>query len=80
VSIEDLFMVGVGCDLVGGLFLARGLLISPVEVVDRAERFAGGNPVAMAGQIKSKADGEFGIVTLAVGFLLQAGAPFSLCY
>jgi len=43
-SIDDLFAVGVGCDLLGGWYLGRGLLVKPVEVVDRAATVTGANP------------------------------------
>jgi hypothetical protein len=73
VSLDDVFVVGVGCDLVGGWFLARGLLVNPVEVRERAASLTGGSPPVMAGMIRSKAEGEFGLAALTLGFLLQAG-------
>jgi hypothetical protein len=78
ISIDDAFVVGVSCDLVGGVFLARGLLAKPVKIAERASTIVGASPPVMAGLIKARADGEFGIAALALGFLLQAGGYLAL--
>lgn len=78
ISVDATFTVGVGCDLVGGFYLARGLLTKPVEIAERSATLLGHSPPVMAGLIKAKAEGEFGIAALALGFLLQAGGYLAL--
>jgi hypothetical protein len=78
ISLDDAFVVGVACDLMGGWFLGRGLLAKPVEVAERAANIVGASPPVMAGLIRARADGEFGLSTLALGFVLQAGGYLAL--
>jgi len=72
-SLGDVFIVGVAFDLLGGFYLARGLLAKPRDIARRTATLAGGNPTAAASQIEAGADGRVGLLSLAVGFLLQAG-------
>ena len=71
-SLDDAFVVGVGCDLVGGWFLGRALLTKPVVVRERAATRVGVSPPAMAGMIASQVDGEFGLVVLALALQTRA--------
>ncbi len=71
-SVDDLFTVGVGLDLVGGYFLGRGLLVQPIEIKRRSSAVIGHNPATMAGLIGSRADAEVGVAGLVAGFSIQA--------
>lgn len=71
-TVSDLFVLGIGVELVGAWLLARGLLASPTvlksfstvgaigvgDVVDRA---------------RNRVDAAFGVVYLLIGFLAQLG-------
>ena len=72
-SVGDLFIVGVAFDLLGGYYLARGLLLKPLDVAQWVATLTGGNPYAAASHITAAADARVGLLYLAVGFLLQAG-------
>jgi hypothetical protein len=71
-SVEDLFLVGVSLDLLGGYFLARGLLEHPptFELAMKPEAPTRGNMAAA--EIKADVDTRVGLAVLAVGFVLQA--------
>jgi hypothetical protein len=77
-SVEDAFTVGVSFDLLGGYLLGRGLLASPSEIAQRGSTRWGWNSADMIGQIQAGADGRVGLVSLAVGFSLQAGGYVAL--
>ena len=70
-SVDDLFTVGISFDLLGGYMLGRGLLASPTDIRMRSATVIGANPAAMLSQIAARADGEMGLLSLAIGFLLQ---------
>jgi hypothetical protein len=77
-SVDDSFTVGVSFDLLGGYLLGRGLLASPSQIARRASTTWGWNSADMIAQIQAGADGRVGLVSLAVGFLLQAGGYVAL--
>ncbi len=77
-SVEDLFTVGVGFDLFGGVYLGRGLLAKPDVIVARSGSYVGHSPPAMGGLIESRADGEIGLGSILAGFALQAGGYIAL--
>lgn len=77
-SVYDSFTVGVSFDLLGGYLLGRGLLASPSEIAQRGSTRWGWNSADMIGQIQAGADGRVGLVSLAVGFILQAGGYVAL--
>jgi len=77
-SVEDAFTVGVSFDLLGGYLLGRGLLASPSEIAQRGSTRWGWNPADMIGQIRAGADGRIGLVSVAAGFILQAGGYVAL--
>jgi hypothetical protein len=79
-SVGDAFTVGVSFDLLGGYLLGRGLLASPLDIARRNTRLwgAGFNASEAISQIKSGVDGRLGLVSLALGFLLQAGGYVAL--
>jgi len=70
---NDLFAVGLGCDLAGAYLLAQGLLTSPDAEYRRTmsqNSFASWNVRAA----EDRADGRAGVIGLCTGFLLQAVA------
>jgi hypothetical protein len=71
-SLEDLFVAGIGFDLAGALLLARGLLVDPREFVRRASSAWGVSSVSIGSQANNRIDASFGAAGLVVGFLLQA--------
>lgn len=76
VSIDDLFVVGIALDLIGGYLLARGLLSSPGDIGRRtnasAPRPSELNHHEASGHVQDRANGEIGLWTLGMGFVLQA--------
>jgi hypothetical protein len=81
-SVDDAFTVGVSFDLLGGFLLGRGLLARPLQIAVRnthvtvvGSRF---NAAEAVSQIQSRADASAGLVSLAIGFLLQAGGYVAL--
>jgi hypothetical protein len=76
-SVDDAFTVGVSFDLLGGFLLARGVLASPLQIAVRTTRptmWANSfNNAEAASQIRSRADASAGLVSLTIGFVLQAG-------
>jgi hypothetical protein len=79
-SVDDLFTLGVSFDLLGGYLLGRGLLASPLDIARRNTSLFGQglNASEAASQIRSRADAFVGLLSLAVGFLLQAGGYVAL--
>jgi hypothetical protein len=81
-SVEDAFTVGVSFDLLGGLLLARGVLASPLQIAVRTTRPTmwgnSFNNAEAASQLRSRADASAGLISLAIGFLLQAGGYVAL--
>lgn len=75
---DDVFTVGVSFDLLGGFLLGRGLLASPSQIAKRGSTRWGWNPADTIGQIQAGADGRVGLVSLGVGFVLQAGGYVAL--
>ena len=72
-SLADLFIVGVTFDVLGGYYLARGLLAQPRDIARRTASLFGGNPETPASQVAAGADARIGLVSLTIGFALQAG-------
>ena len=73
-SVEDLFVVGISLDIVGGALLGLGLLSSSTEIALRSSSYTGYSPPLAISQSKAKVDGVFGLFALLSGFLLQAVA------
>jgi hypothetical protein len=71
-SFEDLFVIGIGLDIIGAYLLGRGLLASSFEIARRATSYTGYSPPLAISQIADKVDGAIGLGTLLVGFVLQA--------
>jgi hypothetical protein len=71
-AVADLFVVGLGFDLVGGWFLARGLIARPGIIVQRNATFLGSSAPGAFAAAEDRVDGQFGVAALMFGFLLQA--------
>jgi hypothetical protein len=74
-SVDDFFTVGVSFDLLGGYLLGRGLLSTPQSIARRNTNpfQASFNAAEAVSQVRSRADAQVGLVSLATGFVLQAG-------
>jgi hypothetical protein len=79
-SVDNLFTVGVSFDLLGGYLLGRGLLSTPGEIARRNTNpfQASFNAAEAVSQVRSRADAQVGLVSLMIGFLLQAGGYVAL--
>ena len=73
-AVSDLFVVGLGFDLVGAWLLARGLIAKPDVIVMRITSFwgAGMDPASGFAAAEDRVDGSFGVWVLVAGFGLQA--------
>jgi hypothetical protein len=70
-SIEDLFLAGLGFDVAGAVLLGRSLLKSPAEARRRTGMWVEFNAADLAAAARERADAIFGIIGLATGFVLQ---------
>lgn len=71
-SVYDLFVVGIALDLVGAFLVARGLLVSPVDLGGMSGRSVGAiDAKVMAERLADRVHAEAGLLSLALGFLLQ---------
>lgn len=70
-AIEDVFAAGIGCDIAGAWFLARGFIASPDQIKLAGTTTLGGNPEAWARGVRDRVDAMFGIRWLAIGFSVQ---------
>lgn len=71
-AVTDLFVVGLGLDLVGGWLLARGLIARPGVIVHRHTSYWGSDAPGAYAAAEDRVDGVFGVGSLMLGFLLQA--------
>jgi hypothetical protein len=71
-ALEDLFALGLGCDIAGGILLARGLLSTPETIARRATSFYGVSPPTAVAMAQDNVDSRVGLGALLLGFLLQA--------
>ena len=69
-SIEDLFLAGLGFDVAGAVLLGRSLLWSPADARRRTGMWIGFNAADLAAAARDRADAIFGIFGLATGFVL----------
>lgn len=77
-TVDDVFVVGVSFDLLGGYLLGRGLLVSPSQISQRGTTHWGWNSADMIAHIRGVADARLGLCSLAIGFALQAGGYVAL--
>jgi hypothetical protein len=73
-SVEDLFVVGISCDIAGAYLVSRGLISSPVQIARRTVALWGGNRRTAIEQAEDRVRGQFGLGALVFGFGLQAVA------
>jgi hypothetical protein len=71
-AVTDLFVVGLGFDLVGAWLLARGLIDRPNIIIKRHTTYWDFNSVAASSAARDRVDGQCGILSLIVGFSFQA--------
>lgn len=69
-SIADLFVVGLGVELVGAWLIARGLLI-PLPALKTFGTHAGIGVADVVDRARNRIDGQFGVALLLLGFALQ---------
>jgi hypothetical protein len=69
---QDLFLVGISIDLLGGFLLGRGLLSRSQDVVRRAMHFPTLNHEAIVADVRDGTDAVMGLACLLIGFLTQA--------
>jgi hypothetical protein len=68
----DVFALGIGLDIAGGYLVARGLLVSPGEILRRSlndEHYF--IPDATASMIADRVDAQIGLILLLGGFATQ---------
>jgi hypothetical protein len=71
-SVTDLFVVGLGFDISGAIFLARGLLVSPEIIAKLSSTYLDMNSGDAVDRCRNRIDAAFGVGCLVVGFVLQA--------
>lgn len=71
-GIEDLSTFGLGLDIAGAFLLTRGLLASPSQIALNSMTFFGYTHGIVTRLAEDKVAGQFGLVALIAGFLLQA--------
>lgn len=69
-TITDLFVVGLGVELVGAWLVARGLLLSP-SMLKSFGTWAGIGPADVVDRARNRIDARFGIFFLMAGFAVQ---------
>lgn len=69
-TITDLFVVGLGVEIVGAWLIARGLLI-PLPALKNFGTHAGIGVAAVVDRARNRIDGQFGVALLLLGFTLQ---------
>jgi hypothetical protein len=71
-AIDDLFVVGLGLDIVGAYLLGRGLLMSVIEIARRSASWVGYSSIDAVNLVRDRLDGVAGLTALLAGFTLQA--------
>jgi hypothetical protein len=71
VSINDLFVVGLGIEIAGAVLLARGLLIGPAAMAS-LNTWQGIERGAATERCRNWVDAAFGVSYLVTGFMFQA--------
>jgi hypothetical protein len=70
-SVTDLFLVGLALDISGAILLAKGLLLSP-RALSRLNTYWGVGYGQHEDRLRNRVAGEFGVLYLVAGFVLQA--------
>jgi hypothetical protein len=76
VSVEDLFVAGLGFDIAGAYLVSRGLLAPGPKIAQKATTYWGGSPHTMVAAAEDRVAGVFGLCSLVFGFALQGTAYF----
>ncbi len=71
-SVDDLFVVGLGLEIAGAFILGRGLLNSPQDMMRLSGTYFTANPASQVRQAQDRVDGQFGLLALVAGFGIQA--------
>ena len=69
---QDLFAIGVGCDIAGGYLVVRGLLLDDIELRRVVGTYVGLSFGGLVGRIRDRIDARIGLAALTLGFALQA--------
>lgn len=70
-SLDDLFVVGLGLEIAGACILGRGLINSPQDMMRLSGTYYTANPASQVRQAQDRVDGLFGLCALVAGFGVQ---------
>lgn len=70
--VDDLFVAGIGLDIVGAYLLGRGVVASPATIMRRSRAHWNLSPPLLVDQAEARADGRAGFAVLGAGFGVQA--------
>ena len=71
-AVQDLFTVGIGCDIAGGYLVVRGLLLGDIEMRRLAGTYVGLSHGELVARAHDRIDARAGLIGLVAGFALQA--------
>lgn len=75
----DLYTAGLGAEIAGAVLLAKGLLVSPVQLYARSRGAIEFNASLTIGMCEDRVDATFGVAGICLGFAIQlAGYVTSL--
>jgi hypothetical protein len=72
----DLFTAGLGAEVAGAVLLAKGLLLSPSQLVARSRSFWSYSPTQIIGLVDDRVEAVFGVIGIGAGFLAQLTGYF----
>lgn len=72
VSVEDLFLAGIGCDITGAVLLAMSATGRLRDLVDQSASRWGWSPPLLIARARDRIRGRTAIAVLIVGFVAQA--------
>ena len=75
---EDLFTLGLGCDIAGAYLVAKGLLMSPGEIRQEAKTYGWFNAYIAIARVDGKVAGLIGVGGLIMGFVFQVAGYASV--
>src|SRR5882762_2652093 len=70
-SLASLFIIGISVDIMGVIFLSKGLVLSATSIVTISSPHWGWDAPKMANFIKVRTDAIFGLFGIGTGFVLQ---------
>ena len=78
-QLSELSALGVTCDIVGALVIARGLVLQRSNAIrSAASPMWDGNLALPKGLIEQRIDARYGTLLLVIGFVLQLGSALGL--